>query len=55
MYVLQIARFLTHVIAEPGATAQRAGLPVPYLKEFFRAFQLDDTDFRRRKIWIIEP
>jgi hypothetical protein len=54
MYVLQIARFLTHVIGEFGKLAQSRGLPVPYLYEYFYVFQLDDREFRNRKIWATE-
>jgi hypothetical protein len=54
MYVLQLARFLTRIIAALGGAAQREGLPVPFLEEFFYRFQLEDRDFRRRKIWTIE-
>lgn len=55
MYVLQLARFVTHVIGELGGRARGRGLPVPYLDEFFYGFQLEDREFRRRKVWTIEP
>jgi hypothetical protein len=54
MYVLQLARYVTAVIGEVTDAAQRERLPVPYLREYFYAFQLDDLDFRKRKIWTIE-
>jgi hypothetical protein len=50
MYVLQIARFVTYVLGEIGHVT-RAVADVPFLEEYFYEFQVDDADFRRRKIW----
>ncbi|MEJ7784472.1 MAG: hypothetical protein WKF96_06685 [Solirubrobacteraceae bacterium] len=53
MYILQLARYVTRVIGEFGVQAQAKGMPVPFLEEYFQAFQVDDADFRSRKTWLL--
>lgn len=53
MYVLQLARFVTSIVSGLGELAQAAGLPVPFLHEYFSMFRQDDRDFRTRKTWSI--
>jgi hypothetical protein len=54
MYVLGLARALTAILGQIAERARGAGLPVPYLEEYFYDFQAADADFRRRKVWTIE-
>jgi hypothetical protein len=52
MYVLQIARFLARLLSELGSLGYRMSPQIiPELSEFYRVFENDDREFRKRKTW----
>jgi hypothetical protein len=54
MYVMQILRFLSHLMSDLTWASQAAGLAdVPYLAEYYTIFNNDDRYFRKRKTWSI--
>ena len=54
VYVLQIARFIFHLMWELTFTARANQLHhIPYMHEFFAIFNNEDAYFRRRKSWSI--
>ena len=57
VYVLQIARFISHLMSDLTFAAHANQLPyqVPYMSEFFAIFNNEDAYFRRRKSWSIDP
>ncbi len=52
--MLSLVRALTAILGQIAERARGAELAVPYLEEYFYDFQVDDADFRRRKVWTIE-
>lgn len=57
VYVLQIARFISHLMSDLTFAAHAKQLPyqVPYMSEFFAIFNNEDAYFRRRKTWSVYP
>ncbi len=54
MYVLQIARFLGHLMSTLSFASYQSGLEsIPHLSDFYRIFNNDDRYFRERKCWSI--
>lgn len=54
MYVLQIARFISHLMSDLTFASHRSQLEnVPHLSEFFAIFNNDNALFKRRRIWSI--
>lgn len=52
MYVLQIARFVSHVMWDLTQAAYRNRVEtVPHLSDFFRIYNNSDSYFRSRKTW----
>jgi hypothetical protein len=54
MYVMQIARFLSKLLAELGYAGYSVkAASVPHLSEFFAIFNNEDSYLRKRKTWSI--
>lgn len=55
MYVMQIARFFAHLMADLTYAAHVEQRPeIPHLSDFYRIFNNEDRYFRSRRTWRIQ-